>query len=103
MAGFKLSNRTPQDRLYHRLRIANIKNIDEANEFLDKTFLNKWQKHFTVERRNPFEAHTPTDGLDLKCILCIKETRRPVKLQMISKFPCTARSTKSNPSALKLD
>lgn len=49
--------RTLQDRLIKELRLAGISTIKDANEFLKKTFLPKFNARFMVEPRNRTNLH----------------------------------------------
>lgn len=68
-------NRTLQDRLVKEMRLRNISNIDDANEFLNE-FLEKFNQKFSKEPRGQFDAHRPLDvGTDLERILTRLEMR----------------------------
>lgn len=64
-----------QDRLVKELRLRNISTIEEANEFLVKTYLKKINAKFKKEPLSPEDAHVPLMGLDLKDVFCFEETR----------------------------
>jgi hypothetical protein len=65
-----------QDRLVKELRVAGVKTRERANAFLTQVFLPFWEKRFTVEARNPRDAHRPLgQGFDLDSILCLREER----------------------------
>jgi len=49
--------RTLQDRLIKELRLNNISTINEANEFLEKDFLPKFNAKFMVEARSKTDLH----------------------------------------------
>lgn len=49
--------KTLQDRLIKELRLAGITTIKEANEFVEKKFINKFNKKFTVEAREKNDLH----------------------------------------------
>jgi len=49
--------RTFQDRLIKELRLKNISTINEANEFLEKDFLPKFNAKFMVEARSKTDLH----------------------------------------------
>jgi hypothetical protein len=67
---------TFQDRLVKELRVARVKSLEGANAFLTQSFLPFWQTRFTVEARNPQDAHRPLGpGFDLDSILCLREER----------------------------
>lgn len=67
---------TLQDRLVKALRKANVRTREQANRFLEETFLPDWNQRFTVTARHEVDAHRSVEGLDLAAILCHKETRR---------------------------
>ena len=48
---------TLQDRLIKELRLANISTIPEANEYLEKIFLPKFNSRFSVEARTKMNLH----------------------------------------------
>lgn len=50
---------TLQDRLVKELRLNNISTIDEANEFLEKTFIPTFNAKFNVEPKAKADFHTP--------------------------------------------
>jgi transposase-like protein len=50
---------TLQDRLVKELRLANIKNIEDANRFLSEDYLPEHNKRFEVPARAPGDAHRP--------------------------------------------
>jgi hypothetical protein len=52
---------TLQDRLVKELRVAGITTMEDANRFLDEVFLPFWEERFTVEPREPADAHRPLD------------------------------------------
>lgn len=53
--------RTLQDRLIKELRLKNISTIKEANEFLEKEFLPKFNAKFMVEPRSEANLHKRLD------------------------------------------
>ena len=48
---------TLQDRLVKGLRVAGARTLEEANAYLEAEFLGEWEERFTVEARNPTDAH----------------------------------------------
>jgi transposase-like protein len=48
-----------QDRLVKELRLLGIRRIDDANVYLDATFLPLVQERYTVEPRDPANGHLP--------------------------------------------
>ena len=67
---------TLQDRLLKELRIARVRSLEAANRFLDEFFLEYWQERFTVEPREPRDAHRPLGKVDLDSVLCRREQRQ---------------------------
>lgn len=77
-------NRTLQDRLIKEMRLRNICNIDDANDYLSE-FLEKFNQKFSKEPRGQFDAHRPLDlGMDLERILTRLEMRTVSKDLCIS-------------------
>lgn len=67
---------TLQSRLPVEFKIAGITTIDEANEFL-KSYILEFNKMFAVEPQDTESAFRPlSNGIDLDCILCIKQKRK---------------------------
>ena len=67
--------RTLQDRLVKEMRLAGIRSIDEANEFL-KTFLPKFSRKFKKPAASKADLHRPSPHCrDLDRVLCIREER----------------------------
>lgn len=50
---------TLQDRLTKELRLAGISTIDEANRFLQRTFLPRFNAKFSIAAANPANLHQP--------------------------------------------
>jgi hypothetical protein len=69
------ANRTLQDRLVKALRREGISNIAEANEFVQKIFINDYNTRFGANLEVP-DAHRITTGYDLKNIFCYKTSRQ---------------------------
>lgn len=68
-------NSTLQDRLVKEMRLKNISNIKDANQFLP-TFTQKLNQKFGVAPRSKVDMHRKLSRkIDLTKILCIKETR----------------------------
>jgi len=59
---------TLQDRLIKELRLANICTIAEANEFLEKTFLPKFNARFSVAPRTKTNWHQKLNQAEIKKI-----------------------------------
>lgn len=70
--------RTLQDRLIKELRLAGISTIEEANEFLQKTFLPEFNAKFMVESKGKANLHRKlgkTELGNLKSILTRQKLR----------------------------
>jgi transposase len=52
---------TAQDRLVKGMRVAGVKTIEEANEYLSNDYLAWWGREMTVEARNSDDAHRPLE------------------------------------------
>ena len=48
---------TAQDRLVKGMRVAGVKTIEQANEYLINDYLAWWERELTVEAANPDDAH----------------------------------------------
>ena len=69
--------RTAQDRLVKGMRVAGVKTIAEANEYLTNDYLAWWEQELTVEPANPDDAHRPLDkSHNLAASLSHVETRQ---------------------------
>jgi transposase len=68
-------NRTLQDRLIKALRRERISTIAEANRFLQKKFIEDYNRRFAVNT-DVADIHRKTDGYDLKNIFCYKTSRK---------------------------
>jgi len=69
---------TLQDRLIKELRLANISTIDEANEFLEKVFIPKFNAQFAVAPRSQANLHRALNEIEkenLEQIFSLKATR----------------------------
>jgi hypothetical protein len=67
--------KTLQDRLVREMRLAGIKSVDEANEFLT-TYLPKYNRQFKKEAASEADLHRQAPhSRELDRILCIKEDR----------------------------
>ena len=64
-----------QDRLVKELRLAGISTIEEANRFLDETYLPKMNGKFSRPATDPADAHVPLGAADLGEILCFEHER----------------------------
>lgn len=65
-----------QDRLVKAMRLEKIATLDEANLFLEKTFLPDLNRRFRVKAREPADLHRPLPrGIRLDEVLCLEEPR----------------------------
>lgn len=68
---------TAQDRLVKEMRVAGVKTLEEANQFLASEFLPWWNQTLTVEPASADDAHRKLDKQhDLAAILSHVETRQ---------------------------
>ena len=68
---------TAQDRLVKGMRIAGVKTMEQANEYLTNAYLVWWERELTVEAANPDDAHRPLDkSHSLAASLCHMEARK---------------------------
>ena len=68
---------TLQDRLVKGLRKAGARTLEQANQYLQQTFLPMWNERFRREPDSPVDAHRPLGPTqDLASILSHVETRR---------------------------
>jgi hypothetical protein len=68
---------TAQDRLVKLMRLAGVKTMEEANEYLEKEFLVWWEKTRTVVPANADDAHRELEkSQDLAAILSRVESRQ---------------------------
>jgi hypothetical protein len=68
---------TAQDRLVKGMRVAGVKTIEQANQYLDQDYLVWWERELTVEAANPDDAHRPLDkSHNLAASLSHVETRQ---------------------------
>lgn len=69
---------TLQDRLVKELRLENISSIDEANEFLEKVFIPKFNVQFAVAPRSKANLHRALNKIEkenLEQIFSLQDTR----------------------------
>ena len=52
---------TAQDRLVKGMRVAGVKTIEQANQYLEQDYLVWWERELTVEPANPDDAHRPLE------------------------------------------
>ena len=68
---------TAQDRLVKGMRVAGVKTIEQANQYLTSDYLVWWERELTVEAANPDDAHRPLDkSHNLAASLSHVETRQ---------------------------
>lgn len=68
---------TAQDRLVKGMRVAQVTTIEEANRYLEQTYLPWWNRTRTVAAANPQDAHRALEGShDLAAVLSHVETRQ---------------------------
>jgi hypothetical protein len=67
--------KTLQHRLFRRMKHEGITDIKEANEYLKRVYIPKWDKRFGKKPANDFDAHMAVGDLNLKSIFSIQETR----------------------------
>jgi hypothetical protein len=68
---------TAQDRLVKGMRVAGVKTLEEANQYLEQDYLAWWDRELTVEASNPDNAHRPLDkSHNLAASLSHVETRQ---------------------------
>jgi transposase len=53
---------TAQDRLVKGMRVAGVKAIEQANQYLEQDYLVWWERELTVEPANPDDAHRPLEN-----------------------------------------
>src|SRR5215472_3962650 len=68
---------TAQDRLVKGMRVAGVKSLEEANQYLENEYLIWWERAMTVEAANPDDAHRPLEkSHNLAASLSRMETRQ---------------------------
>src|ERR1019366_8117233 len=68
---------TAQDRLVKGMRVAGVKTLEEANQYLEEEYMVWWDRELTVEASNPDNAHRPLDkSHNLAASLSHVETRQ---------------------------
>jgi hypothetical protein len=68
---------TAQDRLVKGMRVAGVKTIEQANQYLEQDYLVWWERELTVEAANPDDAHRELDkSHNLAAALSHVETRQ---------------------------
>lgn len=66
---------TIQDRLPQELRAADVHDYEAANQYLLKTFVPDFNRHFTVRPTQPESAVMPLTGVDLDLLLSSQHGR----------------------------
>src|SRR5450755_3260116 len=68
---------TAQDRLVKGMRVAGVKTVEQANEYLEQDYLVWWERELTVEPAHPDDAHRRLDkSHNLAASLSHVETRQ---------------------------
>ena len=67
---------TAQDRLVKGMRVAGVKTLEEANQYLEQEYLVWWEREMTVEAAHPDDAHRPLGSHNLAASLSHVETRQ---------------------------
>jgi len=69
--------RTAQDRLVKGMRVAGVKTLEQANQYLTDDYLAWWERELIVEAANPDDAHRPLEkSHNLAASLSHVETRQ---------------------------
>lgn len=89
-----------QDRFIKELRLANIRAIPAANEFLHAGYIDKLNDKFAKPARHPVSAHRPFSG-DLNQILCWEYARKVQNDWTISFLNHYYQIQKKQPCAVK--
>ncbi len=67
---------TAQDRLVKEMRVAGISTIEEANRYLERTWMPLWNERFAKEPGEPVDAHRPLpEEADLDALFAEKAER----------------------------
>jgi hypothetical protein len=74
-----------QDRLVKELRLKNISTIEDANKFLNETYLPKMNGKFSRPAADAADAHIPPGNVNLSDILC-REYERTVSSDYAVRF-----------------
>ena len=67
--------RTLQDWLPKELKLRAITTIDQANKFLQTTFIEYANRKLSVKPKSDVDLHQSTDGYDLNAIFCLQYQR----------------------------
>lgn len=88
-----------QDRLVKELRLAGIHTLSAANAYLERKFLLKLNRCFTVPAANPHDAHQPIPpGINLTEVLSLEESRTVARDWTVSWHNRCLQILKDNPS-----
>ena len=71
------ANGTLQGRLVSELRLAGIRTVDQANDYLRRVFMPRYNQRFAVAPADPASGFAPLGAIDLDEFLCL-EGRRAV-------------------------
>jgi len=52
---------TAQDRLVKGMRVAGVKTLEQANQYLEESYLTWWERELTVDPAHSDDAHRPLD------------------------------------------
>lgn len=66
---------TIQGRLPQELRLAGIRDYEQANAYLDAHFVPDFNRRFCVEPAQPESAFVPATGMDLELLLSVQHER----------------------------
>jgi hypothetical protein len=69
------NHKVHQDRLVKELRLEGISTMEQANEFLETTYLPKINQKFSVPPKESEDGHAPLLNVDLREIFCFEFTR----------------------------
>jgi len=69
-------NRTLQDRLVQELRLAGIRTVEPANQYITERFLPDYNQRFTRAPADPAVGFVPLGDVDLDQYLCLRFERR---------------------------
>ena len=68
-------NRTLQDRLVNELRVAGVRTVERANQYLRKHFIPDYNVRFTRPPSDPSSAFVAAGNIDLDQVLCHEDER----------------------------
>jgi hypothetical protein len=76
--------RTMQERLPKELALANITTMEEANTFLRRSYLKRFNRQFMVDPAESGSAFVPLLGVDIDNILCRQVERKVTRDSCVS-------------------